>query len=141
VLVGMPGELRADLAAAWLRELELRGAYGYEHDFPAAIELAARCGRAADRPRLAAARVPPRAARGARGGPRRPREDGVRGGRREHRPPRRMIERPSAAVAAEREACVVEVTEGSPPTLFHAGESLRLERLPVGSRSSIRRRR
>jgi len=34
----------------------------------------------------------------------------------------------------EREACVVEVTEGSPPTLFHAGESLRLERLPVGSR-------
>ena len=36
--------------------------------------------------------------------------------------------------ATEREACVVEVTEGSPPTLFHAGESLRLERLPVGSR-------
>src|SRR6185503_7815361 len=30
VLVGMPGELKADLAAAWLRELELRGAYGYE---------------------------------------------------------------------------------------------------------------
>jgi threonine dehydrogenase-like Zn-dependent dehydrogenase len=42
VLVGMPGELRADLAAAWLRELELRGAYGYEHEFPAAIALAAR---------------------------------------------------------------------------------------------------
>jgi threonine dehydrogenase-like Zn-dependent dehydrogenase len=40
VLVGMPGELKADLAAAWLRELELRGAYGYEHDFPAAIEFA-----------------------------------------------------------------------------------------------------
>ena len=34
VLVGMPGELKADLAAAWLRELELRGAYGYENDFP-----------------------------------------------------------------------------------------------------------
>jgi len=40
VLVGMPGELKADLAAAWLRELELRGAYGYENDFPAAIEFA-----------------------------------------------------------------------------------------------------
>jgi threonine dehydrogenase-like Zn-dependent dehydrogenase len=40
VLVGMPGELKADLAAAWLRELELRGAYGYEHDFPAALEFA-----------------------------------------------------------------------------------------------------
>jgi threonine dehydrogenase-like Zn-dependent dehydrogenase len=40
VLVGMPGEIKADLAAAWLRELELRGAYGYEHDFPAAIEFA-----------------------------------------------------------------------------------------------------
>jgi lactate racemase len=48
--------------------------------------------------------------------------------------PARMIERPRRRVAAEREACVVEVTEGSPPTLFHAGESLRLERLPVGSR-------
>jgi threonine dehydrogenase-like Zn-dependent dehydrogenase len=42
VLVGMPGELHADLAAAWLRELELRGAYGYEHDFPAALKFAAR---------------------------------------------------------------------------------------------------
>jgi threonine dehydrogenase-like Zn-dependent dehydrogenase len=40
VLVGMPGELKADLAAAWLRELELRGAYGYEDDFPAAIQFA-----------------------------------------------------------------------------------------------------
>jgi len=40
VLVGMPGELKADLAAAWLRELELRGAYGYEHDFPAALAFA-----------------------------------------------------------------------------------------------------
>jgi len=40
VLVGMPGELKADLAPAWLRELELRGAYGYEHDFPAAIAFA-----------------------------------------------------------------------------------------------------
>jgi len=40
VLVGMPGELKTDLAAAWLRELELRGAYGYEHDFPAAIAFA-----------------------------------------------------------------------------------------------------
>ena len=40
VLVGMPGELKADLAAAWLRELELRGAYGYENDFPRALEFA-----------------------------------------------------------------------------------------------------
>ena len=30
----MPGELKADLAAAWLRELELRGAYGYEQRLP-----------------------------------------------------------------------------------------------------------
>jgi hypothetical protein len=36
----MPGALKADLAAAWLRELELRAAYGYEHDFPAALEFA-----------------------------------------------------------------------------------------------------
>jgi threonine dehydrogenase-like Zn-dependent dehydrogenase len=51
VLVGMPGELQADLAPAWLRELELRGAYGYERDFPAAMELAARLkpGRLIDR--------------------------------------------------------------------------------------------
>jgi hypothetical protein len=40
---------------------------------------------------------------------------------------------PSLA-AAQREACVVEVNESSPPVLFHAGESLRLERLPIGSR-------
>jgi hypothetical protein len=52
-------------------------------------------------------------------------------------PAPRMIERAGgrrARVADERESCVVEVTERSPPTLFHAGESLRLERLPVGSR-------
>jgi threonine dehydrogenase-like Zn-dependent dehydrogenase len=51
VLVGMPGELRTDLAAAWLRELELRGAYGYAHDFPAAIAFARtlRPGRLIDR--------------------------------------------------------------------------------------------
>jgi hypothetical protein len=50
--------------------------------------------------------------------------------------PARMIERAGSRrrVAAEREACVVEVGPKSPPTLFHAGESLRLERLPVGSR-------
>jgi lactate racemase len=48
-----------------------------------------------------------------------------------------MIERtgmPRRRAAREREACVVRVTEQSPPVLFHAGESLRLERLPVGSR-------
>src|SRR4051794_504552 len=49
--------------------------------------------------------------------------------------PARMIERAHRRrAAAEREACVVEVHEHSPPTLFHSGESLRLERLPVGSR-------
>ncbi len=48
--------------------------------------------------------------------------------------PARMIERPRRHVSAEREACVVEVTENSPPTLFHSGEQFRLERLPVGSR-------
>jgi len=50
-LVGMPGELKADLAAAWLRELDIRGAYGYEHDFPAAIGFAKalRPGRLIDR--------------------------------------------------------------------------------------------
>jgi threonine dehydrogenase-like Zn-dependent dehydrogenase len=42
VLVGMPGEVHADLALAWLRELEVRGAYGYERDFPGAIALAGR---------------------------------------------------------------------------------------------------
>src|ERR687893_2653401 len=36
--------------------------------------------------------------------------------------------------AAEREACVVEVHEHSPPTLFPSGGQFRLERLPVGSR-------
>jgi threonine dehydrogenase-like Zn-dependent dehydrogenase len=52
VLVGMPGSLHADLAPAWLRELELRGAYGYAGDaFPAAIALARRLrpGRLIDR--------------------------------------------------------------------------------------------
>jgi threonine dehydrogenase-like Zn-dependent dehydrogenase len=42
VLVGMPGTVSADLALAWQREIEIRGAYGYERDFPAAIELAGR---------------------------------------------------------------------------------------------------
>jgi threonine dehydrogenase-like Zn-dependent dehydrogenase len=51
VLVGMPGELKTDLAAAWLRELEIRAAYGYEHDFPAALKFAAELkpGRLIDR--------------------------------------------------------------------------------------------
>jgi hypothetical protein len=54
------------------------------------------------------------------------------------RPPPPMVERPvpdsRLRPAAERDACVVPVTSGSPPTLFHAGDSLTLERLPVGSR-------
>jgi lactate racemase len=37
-------------------------------------------------------------------------------------------------IPAQREACLVELGEKSPPVLFHSGESLRLERLPVGSR-------
>ena len=48
-----------------------------------------------------------------------------------------QIERTSitpSRAASQRDACVVEVTENSPPVLFHAGESMRLERLPVGSR-------
>ena len=40
---------------------------------------------------------------------------------------------PSRA-ARQRDACVVQMTESSPPVLFHYGESFRLERLPVGSR-------
>jgi threonine dehydrogenase-like Zn-dependent dehydrogenase len=42
VLVGMPGRISADLALAWQREVDVRGAYGYQDDFPAALELAAR---------------------------------------------------------------------------------------------------
>jgi threonine dehydrogenase-like Zn-dependent dehydrogenase len=40
VLAGMPGQVTADLAVAWQREIALRGAYGYRRDFPAALELA-----------------------------------------------------------------------------------------------------
>ena len=51
VLVGMPGEVKVDLSVAWLRELELRGAYGPEADFQGAIALARRLspGRLIDR--------------------------------------------------------------------------------------------
>ncbi len=72
VLVGMPGELKADLAAAWLRELELKGAYGYEHDFPQAIAFAAELkpGRLIDRgwPLKSFKKALEEAPRGARGG-------------------------------------------------------------------------
>src|SRR6185503_12455723 len=88
--------------------------------------------RPADRPRLAAAHLQAGARGGAEGRPQRPPEDGVRD---MSIAPARMIERAHRRrAAAEREACVVEVHEGSPPTLFHAGETFRLERLPVGSR-------
>ena len=40
VLAGMPGQVTADLALAWQRELELRGAYGYSRDFPEAMQMA-----------------------------------------------------------------------------------------------------
>ena len=42
VLVGMPGNVRADLALAWQREIRIRGAYGYRDDFSAAMDLARR---------------------------------------------------------------------------------------------------
>jgi lactate racemase len=44
------------------------------------------------------------------------------------------LQRSLRRTAVERDACVAEIAEHSPPTLFHAGETLRLERLPVGSR-------
>jgi hypothetical protein len=54
--------------------------------------------------------------------------------RTQHSPP--MVERPAPRrrMALERDACVGWIEEGSPPTLFHSGESFRLERLPVGTR-------
>jgi threonine dehydrogenase-like Zn-dependent dehydrogenase len=42
VLVGMPGSVSVDMALAWQREVHIDGAYGYQRDFPAAIELARR---------------------------------------------------------------------------------------------------
>jgi len=42
VLAGMPSTISADLAIAWQREIVVRGAYGYQRDFPDAIELALR---------------------------------------------------------------------------------------------------
>ena len=42
VLVGMPSSVSADLALAWQREVEIRGAYGYEGDFQEAVSLARR---------------------------------------------------------------------------------------------------
>jgi threonine dehydrogenase-like Zn-dependent dehydrogenase len=42
MLVGMPGRLSVDLAMAWQQEVDIRGAYGYEEDFAAALELAGR---------------------------------------------------------------------------------------------------
>src|SRR5919107_5669300 len=44
------------------------------------------------------------------------------------------VQRTTRRTALERDACVSEIGAHSPPTLFHAGEGLRLERLPVGSR-------
>ena len=55
--------------------------------------------------------------------------------RRSSLPRRASIERTGRRTGvAGRAANVVEITEKSPPTLFHSGEQLRLERLPVGSR-------
>jgi len=42
MLVGMPGQIDLDLSMAWQRELDIRGAYGYGDEFPAALELAGR---------------------------------------------------------------------------------------------------
>ncbi len=50
-------------------------------------------------------------------------------------PRRAVLERAARRNAAVRRgASVIEVTEHSPPTVFHSGEQLRLERLPVGAR-------
>jgi len=48
--------------------------------------------------------------------------------------PASALQRRPRRVADDRESCVLEVTERSPPVVFHAGESLRLERLPLGAR-------
>jgi threonine dehydrogenase-like Zn-dependent dehydrogenase len=42
ILVGMPGQIDVDLSMAWQREIDIRGAYGYTDEFPAALELAGR---------------------------------------------------------------------------------------------------
>jgi threonine dehydrogenase-like Zn-dependent dehydrogenase len=42
MLVGMPGQIDLDLSMAWQREIDIRGAYGYSDEFPAALELAGR---------------------------------------------------------------------------------------------------
>ncbi len=44
VLVGMPGQISLDLSLAWQQEIDIRGAYGYGDEFPAALELAGRLG-------------------------------------------------------------------------------------------------
>ncbi len=49
-------------------------------------------------------------------------------------PRRAMLERAARRAVTRRGSSVVEVTESSPPTVFHDGEGLRLERLPVGAR-------
>jgi threonine dehydrogenase-like Zn-dependent dehydrogenase len=41
-LAGMPAAIRADLALAWQREVEIRGVYGYEREFEQALALAPR---------------------------------------------------------------------------------------------------
>ena len=68
----MPGHAPATSHSAWQRELELRGAYGYESDFPAALKFAGRLrpGRlstrlatcATSRPRWSTRRAPHAAA-------------------------------------------------------------------------------
>jgi threonine dehydrogenase-like Zn-dependent dehydrogenase len=42
VLVGMPGHIGVDLSMAWQREIDIRGAYGYGDEFPAALEFSGR---------------------------------------------------------------------------------------------------
>ena len=113
----------------------MQSAYGYENDFPRALEFAKtlKPGRLIDRgwPLRAHKKAIEHAPESRASGPR---QDRLRG-RRMSIAPTRMIERSKRRhPAAEREACVVEVHEHSPPTLFHSGETFRLERLPVGSR-------
>ena len=134
VLVGMPGELenrpRRGLAARARdpRRLRLRARL----PAGAGVRAELKPGRLIDRgwPLDAFAKALDQAPKAARRAGSRPSSD-----RRMSIAPTRMIERSKRRhPAADREACVVEVHENSPPTLFHSGETFRLERLPVGSR-------
>ena len=116
-LVGMPGHVSVDLALAWQRELQLRGAYGYGGEFgPRARSSPGACVPAASSTRRSiCATTRPRSSTRPRAARTRPRQDRLR-------PPERrlmsLVERPVAArrrriqrttrrTALERDACVI----------------------------------